>query len=145
MKKCTKCGVEKPLSEFYKQKITIDGFAYHCKPCKNSIITRWKKDNPKKHKIHQKRTVLKRKYNLSIDQFKNMVIAQNNSCAICNIKFKNERSTHVDHCHKTGVIRSLLCGQCNVLLGMAKESINILKSAQKYLEKYNSKDGQKST
>lgn len=139
MKKCTKCGEQKPLSEFYKQKITIDGLAYKCKSCSNSDISHWKRNNPEKHKIHQKRKDLKSKYNISLEQFKSMVTAQNNTCAICNIKFKNQRSTHVDHCHKTGMIRSLLCNHCNVLLGMAKESINILKSAQKYLEKYSLK------
>jgi hypothetical protein len=143
MKKCTKCGVEKPLSDFYKQKITIDGLAYKCKFCSNSDINHWKRKNPEEHKIHQKRKHLKSKYNISLEQFKNMVAAQNNTCAICNTKFKNERSTHVDHCHKTGVIRSLLCNYCNVLLGMAKESINILESAQTYLKKYSKKSQEK--
>lgn len=139
MKQCTKCGVQKPLSEFYKQKATISGLAYKCKLCSNTAVTNWKARNPEKQKIHQKRKDLKYKYNISLEQFNGMLISQNNSCAICFIKFKDKKSTHVDHCHKTGTIRSLLCAKCNVLLGMAKDSIAVLKSAQEYLQKYSSK------
>ena len=139
MKKCTKCGKQKPLSEFYKQKITLDGFAYKCKACANMYVKHWKINNPKKHKIHQKRRDLKSKYSLSLEQFNKMLVLQDNKCEVCNTTFKNEKSTHVDHCHTTGNVRGLLCANCNVLLGMSKDSIDVLKSAQGYLKKYNLK------
>ena len=41
-----------------------------------------------------------------------------------------------DHCHSTGKVRALLCGQCNQLLGQAKENINTLRASIKYLEKH---------
>jgi hypothetical protein len=139
MKKCSKCGIDKPLSDFYKQKATNDGHTYECKLCKNTTIKQWKKDNPKAHKIHQKRRDLKAKYNISIEQFNTMLKKQNNKCEICKNEFKNEKATHVDHCHKTGIIRSLLCVNCNFGLGFFKDSVENLKSAQKYLKKYSQK------
>lgn len=139
MKKCTKCGVEKPLSEYYKDKSHKDGLAYKCKPCANMAIATWKRNNPEQHKIHQKRRDLKSKYNISMEKFNELLLVQNNKCKICNTEFKTEKGTHIDHCHTTGNIRGLLCANCNVLLGMSKDSIDILKSAQIYLKKYNSK------
>ena len=52
------------------------------------------------------------------------------------MKTEEERRLSVDHCHKTGKIRALLCGQCNTMLGMAQEKKDILQMAIKYLEKY---------
>jgi hypothetical protein len=45
---------------------------------------------------------------------------------------RNEKA-HVDHCHASGVVRGLLCGQCNILLGAAKDSIETLFAAADYL------------
>ena len=49
MKKCNKCNIEKPLSEFYKDKSTKDGLSYNCKECKNS----YRKENKDKIKEYQ--------------------------------------------------------------------------------------------
>lgn len=60
---------------------------------------------------------------------------QNNVCAIC---FKSEltvrnKNLAVDHCHKTGIIRGLLCSNCNRAIGLLKDNVVIIKSALKYL------------
>jgi hypothetical protein len=44
---------------------------------------------------------------------------------------------HVDHDHKNGKVRKLLCSNCNRMLGCAKESIEILNNAIQYLNEYN--------
>lgn len=76
-----------------------------------------------------------RRTGISIDQFMRMMSEQNNSCKICKIPSSALRTRlHVDHCHISGKVRSLLCGNCNHLLGKAKESIAILKAAIEYLE-----------
>lgn len=54
-----------------------------------------------------------RTYGLTKDRHAEMREAQNGLCAVC----KERPCTHVDHCHKTGAIRGLLCGRCNVGLG----------------------------
>ena len=63
---------------------------------------------------------------------------QTGCCTICG-KHQAElkRTMAIDHDHKTGKIRGLLCGQCNFLIGNAYEDINILKNAIKYLQKSN--------
>lgn len=143
MKKCTKCGIEKPLSQFHNMKVAPDGLAYNCKACAYLYVKTWKRNNPQRNKILQKRTVLKRKYKISLEEFNGMLDSQQNKCMICNKTFKNAKSTHVDHCHKSGKIRGLLCTNCNIALGYFKDSLSTIRSALKYLKKYSSKSVEK--
>lgn len=47
-KVCTKCGEEKPVSEFGKKKASKDGLHYYCKPCNNTYVKKWAKENPQR-------------------------------------------------------------------------------------------------
>lgn len=98
---------------------------------RNSV---WEKANPR----HRNRTKyhLKKKFNITIEQYDDMRRRQKFKCAICRIdeKYFNKRMV-VDHCHSSGVIRGLLCGKCNFLIGFAKDSTKSLSSAIKYLNK----------
>ncbi len=60
-----------------------------------------------------------------------LFLNQNGGCAICGQP--QERRLHVDHDHKTGRIRGLLCGSCNRAIGLLKESVASLASAIGYL------------
>ena len=84
---------------------------------------------------------LKNKYNLTPEQYNQILANQDNKCAICNEPFKNKRNIHVDHNHLTGKVRGLLCSNCNTGIGLFKEDKSILKSAIGYLAKYNLKRG----
>lgn len=64
-----------------------------------------------------------------------LLIAQDNSCAICLVPFTN-RSFHADHDHRAGRPRGLLCQSCNHGLGRFKDSLQFLLNAISYLEKY---------
>jgi hypothetical protein len=75
----------------------------------------------------------KRTYGLSIETHQRMVEEQSGRCAICHIKAK----LCVDHNHATDEVRELLCGECNHLIGNARESLDILSSAAAYLTKHN--------
>jgi len=85
---------------------------------------------------------LKIKYNLTSDQYVEMVYHQNNCCAICgNVetrvdKLGDIRPLCVDHNHTTGEVRELLCNDCNALLGFAKENLEVLENAIQYLQKH---------
>lgn len=90
--------------------------------------------------IYQRAKKLKHSYGISLQEFDRLQILQNNLCAICK---QSQRGNHrwgtslyltVDHCHKTGKIRGLLCTDCNHALGRFKENIDILKNAIRYLE-----------
>jgi len=99
---------------------------------------------PKRIKISRKdqmrKIKLMYKYRISIEQYNEMAINQNNLCRICKKQEQGKapsgkfRDLAVDHCHKTNKIRGLLCGKCNRMLGYAKDSIEILQSAIEYLK-----------
>ena len=97
------------------------------------IKRRWYHRNKKKNKAHQ----LKYKFGITIEDFDRMVESQNGLCAICegeNVKIRGKVvALAVDHNHKTGKVRGLLCNGCNTSLGRFK-TIVMLKKAIKYLE-----------
>ena len=83
---------------------------------------------------------LKKCYGITVDKYLEMHSEQNGKCAICNGDEKSvDRRTQkirrmaVDHCHKTGKIRGLLCSSCNRGLGYFKDSIQSLQTAINYL------------
>ncbi len=86
-----------------------------------------------------------RKYNLSKNEYNKLYKNQNGQCAICGTICKNHfdkstiniRTFNIDHCHKTGKVRGLLCGGCNSMIGHADDNIEILLSAIDYLRKNN--------
>jgi len=99
---------------------------------------RWQKANPDKMKAYLRKSRLKTTYGLTVEQYDAMLVAQNGCCAICSTTVPNARKTHVnfavDHCHKTGKIRGLLCADCNTSLGKFKEDPNLLRKAASYVE-----------
>ncbi|MBL0320503.1 MAG: endonuclease VII domain-containing protein [Alphaproteobacteria bacterium] len=82
---------------------------------------------------------IERKYGLTQEQHIEKIKEQDNSCAICGKKDEG-RVLCVDHDHKTGKVRGLLCTNCNVGLGNLKDSIQILQAAIGYLKRYGSGD-----
>lgn len=84
---------------------------------------------------------LKRKFNITAEEYRQMLDAQNGVCAICE---KPETSTYagtirnlaVDHDHATGKIRGLLCAHCNHTLGKMGDSAALLRRAADYLERH---------
>jgi hypothetical protein len=80
------------------------------------------------HKQHIKNT-----YGLTYEQYETLLAAQDGRCAICG--GKRSYNLNVDHCHKTGFVRGLLCRQCNGrLLTAAKDDPATLRAAADYLE-----------
>lgn len=79
------------------------------------------------------RSRLKKSYRLELEDFQQIRLNQQNCCAICRLEFK--KTPHVDHCHRTGKIRGLLCTCCNISLGGFKDSPNLLIAAAEYLDK----------
>lgn len=62
-----------------------------------------------------------------------MLDQQAGLCAICTDPMVPGKKTHVDHCHKTGRIRGLLCHHCNVAIGLMRESTCLLYAAADYI------------
>lgn len=97
---------------------------------------RWGKENPEKKKRVNKNSVLKCRYGISIDEYEKMLSHQKGVCAICNHECKIRKSLSVDHCHKTKIVRGLLCHACNTTIGQMKESPQLLRKAADYVEQF---------
>lgn len=160
MKKCCTCKVYKDESCFYKQTVRKDGLDPRCKLCtylkkKESnqklketnpleYAGRWRKyrktykeNNPETYRRSQLKQALKKKFGITIPEYENMLKTQNYCCAICGIHEDDHRTRLVvDHCHKTGKVRELLCSNCNTGIGLLKEDIRNLEKSITYLEKH---------
>lgn len=100
------------------------------------------KHGKSKDKLHIKHLSLLRNFGITLEEYNKILKVQNNVCAICG---KEESAKHrltkkkmylaVDHDHKTGKVRGLLCDRCNNLLGRCQDNIIILKNAILYLDK----------
>ena len=125
-KKCQSCGKFKELQHFSLRKDTVGGVENNCKVCRVA-------------------QTLTRRYGILPDEYKKMLKAQNNSCAICGTKEPGTRKASnesyawnwcVDHDHQTGKVRKLLCLSCNIGLGKFDDDIKRLELAIQYLEKH---------
>ena len=81
---------------------------------------------------------IKRTYGISIGEYNDIFKKQNKKCLICEIKLPNgfALNKHIDHDHKTGKVRGILCTKCNTILGMANDNEEILLSAVSYLKSF---------
>jgi hypothetical protein len=87
-----------------------------------------RKYNPELRKNNQ----LKKDFGITLEIYKEMFDKQNGRCAICENEFK---ILCIDHDHITDKIRGLLCNQCNLVLGNAKDNIFILENSINYLKR----------
>jgi DNA repair exonuclease SbcCD ATPase subunit len=131
-KQCTNCKILQTVDNFYVDITKKCKFKSRCKKCQ--VVMRDKT----KHNKGVLKSRLKILYNLSVDDFNNLMIQQGNCCKICG-KHRDTQAKrlHVDHDHITGKVRGLLCSACNQALGLFKDDIAVLKSAIKYLNEAN--------
>lgn len=82
----------------------------------------WRKRNPGKNRFY--------KYGLTQEAYDSMLRGQDSRCAICN----EQKPLQVDHDHQSGVVRGLLCWECNTALGKLHDDLNIARGVVRYLE-----------
>jgi hypothetical protein len=145
-KTCSRCKKSKALCEYQKDSRAITGLSSKCKCCikerrqkqKDYDRNYWKLyagRNIEKLKERDKSYNLKRKFNMTIEQYNTLLESQGGKCACCpKEKSSNGKSLAVDHCHVTGKIRGLLCNECNTSLGLLKEDITIMSNLIQYLQ-----------
>ncbi len=111
-----------------KEKISAYGKAYRLR-------------NKEKCVDYDRRKNLKVRFNMTLEDYNRMFVNQKGFCATCG-RHQTEvgKTLQVDHCHKTGQVRGLLCFTCNAALGNVKDNTNTLKNMIKYLEEM-SNDG----
>jgi hypothetical protein len=114
----------------------------------NASQKRWRVENPEKVRDYHRKwreknpdTLhdyhLRRAYGITLAEYHVRLAAQGGGCAICGetdpAKHRGRRYFHVDHDHDSGVIRGILCGQCNTAIGMLKDSSILAQAAVQYL------------
>jgi hypothetical protein len=97
---------------------------------------KWQNKNKDKMKMNSIKYNLKKNFDISLSEYDNMCAMQGGVCAICGKINKNGNRLAVDHDHKTGKIRELLCAYCNSALGYACDDKNILLKMIEYLNKH---------
>lgn len=133
LKRCRGCGEAKVLEAFHQRPHRFDGRESCCRACK-SERSRIKNSDPLK-KRRNREVKLRAKYGIGVEDVETMLAEQGGRCAICRRSEGAERF-HVDHDHETGAVRSLLCLQCNALLGHCREDPSVLHAAVEYLERH---------
>jgi hypothetical protein len=81
---------------------------------------------------------IKRWYGITLDEYNSLLKEQGGGCAICHSTEpagKRVKRFSVDHDHRTGKVRGLLCNLCNHLLGCARDDLQLLVNAVAYLER----------
>lgn len=142
-KTCTKCGAVKPISEFHLEKRRMKPRSA-CKACDSArmrehylnnkdyysnFAREWRAKNREKANENSNRSKAKRRIEVHtawLDQ-------QGGKCVICQRPQDDPLEMHLDHCHRTGVARALLCKRCNYLLGACDDDETILSTAIEYL------------
>jgi hypothetical protein len=152
---CTKCKIEKDPSCFYKETKKKNGRRSRCKECELLADTRYK-DDPEGQRLRVQKWrerqggnlrycyrswSLKRHYGLTLDDYDNMLQEQQGLCYLCGLPETALKATKdgvknlaVDHCHKTGKVRKLLCTKCNTAIGLLNDDIGLVKRLAQYLE-----------
>jgi hypothetical protein len=147
-KVCNLCLKEKPLSQFYSKQ-------GKCKECCKIASKEWNLNNKEKRRsIHKKwsdrnrdyirkttrAAQLKSLYGITVSKYNELLSLQNGVCAICqtppNMNGRTNTNLHVDHNHKTGSLRGLLCSRCNLSIGKFEDNPLLLRAAADYLENY---------
>lgn len=160
MKTCTKCGVQRLLSDFHKHSGSPDRLSYWCKKCVLEHAVTWRKNNSERFratrrawnarpesKVRHRAWVAenkdrqvgyqrKYKYGITTAEFDTMMASQNNTCLLCGLPFGSTKgqSPAVDHDHDTGAIRGILHGNCNRGLGFFRDDPQLLDAARFYLK-----------
>lgn len=98
-------------------------------------MIKWKKKNREKVLSYMRNANIRR-YGISLKEYESLKYGQKNRCAICGIlESKLKRKLDIDHDHKKGNVRGLLCNSCNKGLGYFRDSVSYIRNALAYLSK----------
>lgn len=126
---CNTCQMLKPLSAFHKCRTKSCGVQNICKPFKRKQNEDWARRNPAKAKRKARIWRLKSVFGLTPEQYEILFKKQNGLCALC-----SRPAECIDHCHKTGKVRGLLCQLHNRGLGHFQDDPRMLERAARYLK-----------
>lgn len=136
-RRCLRCSETKPVSEFYRRPEAASGYRGVCKECMKPMNVKRVKAyyyrHPDRSSAHNYKRPF-RAHGITGKEYAAYLEQQGHVCAICKTTNPKGRGKwHIDHCHKTGKIRGLLCNLCNLGLGAFRDSPEALVEASKYL------------
>ena len=116
-------------------------YDYKTRDGKAAYLRAYRKATPELEKARG----LRDNFGISLAEYNQMLLDQNNVCAICkhpetHMRNGKVKALAVDHHHGTGKIRGLLCADCNTGIGKLKDSPDVLQSAIEYLRKHSIAD-----
>ena len=127
------CGKEKLATDFYFRNKKYNRRHSECKLCTGERVKTRHKENPERTKNND----LKRLYGITLNEHTQMYEEQNGVCAVCEKPGDGKwKKLCVDHDHKTGKVRQLLCRNCNMILGQVDDNINHMEKLTAYLKKH---------
>lgn len=164
-KVCTGCHTVKPFSEYWACKHSKDGFDWKCKACTRELTRAWNIRNKEKlrqtrhtwyvknkekhnqrsrawqkeHPNVQRASNVRRKFNLSLEEYDDRLAKQNHRCWMCDTpQSVAGQGFGLDHDHVTGKPRAFLCKDCNVKVGFYEKIIHsdFFPILTKYLEMF---------
>ena len=130
MKVCSRCGHDFDSKRCKKCQSDYDARRYAANGEKEKERQRQYRQKPGVTEQYRDRA-LQKQYGISLEEYNRMNVSQNSQCDICH--GTSTKALCVDHCHKTGRVRKLLCTRCNYAIGLFDESIPLIESAIRYL------------
>ena len=132
---CTLCKKEKPESDFtvVPSSKGRNGRHSHCRPCRVEYERQYRKRNPEVVKQTKRGTHYRTTYGITLGEYERLKALCSGTCWICK-RPGITRGLNIDHSHKTGLIRGLICHQCNRGLRWFRDNPVDLRSAATYLE-----------
>jgi Recombination endonuclease VII len=135
LKFCGRCEEWKPKTlEFFYFRKSRNAWENPCRACGREYAKQWVSENPIAPEA-QRAATIKYKYGITLDEYDAMVKRQGGLCAVCK-RPPSGRNKHlsVDHCHKTGAVRGLLCYKCNTAAGLLGDDPELAAQLTLYLE-----------
>jgi protein-arginine kinase activator protein McsA len=129
--------MDKTIRHFPKHNPPSAGSKKWCSDCATEHSRSYRQKYRSKPEVQEAQWAknLKRTYGMTKENYFQMLKEQGDACAIC-VGFRNLKSKRrlaVDHCHKTGKIRGLLCDYCNRGIGVFEDRPKLIEVAAAYL------------
>ena len=139
-KQCSKCGDILPIYKFGQRKRNPDGLRSQCKDCESTDQKERRKRQLEEDylgtRLKERAHNLKRMFGMTLEEYDEKLVNQYGGCKICGLTCVSGKRLAVDHDHKTGKIRDLLCTNCNVGLGKFQDNPELLIKAADYLREH---------
>ena len=154
LRRCFSCTQTLPVDQFGAYRGGFAGLQPSCKPCTNAKQRAYatnptsiakKREAQRRRRearpltpAEHRRNNLWKCYKITPEDYETMLAAQSGGCAICGTTSPGGRrgveTFNVDHCHRTGRVRGLLCTPCNRGIGLLGDTRAALLAAAAYLE-----------